>query len=210
MYIRCGECGKVSEAKEVASFARYECKNCGKTNEILNVTVKEWLGFNYRKYLQAIIDVINKDTFENLAAETPEDIKLGYLSSKQIDSLKEVFKDGFEKGSTISEIRENIRNEVKVKDLILDKETGRFIPKEFREISITRTETTRLANEGSREHYKDGGVQQYRWVATLSERICLICEDLNGQIFDINAEEAPPAHSLCRCTIIPITELDRF
>ena len=75
-------------------------------------------------------------------------------------------------------------------------------------IAIARTETTRLANRGVIEHYKDQGVKEVVWVASLGDRTCEICWDLNGRTFPIGEAPVPGdyPHIYCRCTLVNIEE----
>lgn len=168
-----------------------------------NITVGEWLGFNYNKYLESINKVIVKDPFTNLKGTNAADIARGKLSTPQINRLKKVFVNNFKNGGTIRDISKDIRADVKIKDLKVYNTNGdlvQIIPKEVRSVNIARTETTRLANEGARENYKDGGIKQIAWIAAMSDRTCDTCTGLNGKILDINTNKLPPAHALCRCT----------
>lgn len=207
MKLRCGECKRTGEAEEIVSLARYKCQFCEAVNEVLDITIKSWVGFNFSQYLEAIKRTIGKDEFVQLAAVTENDIARGMLSPNQVGELRNVLKDNFDKGSTIREITDDMVNKVKVTDLQLETRT---VPAAARAINIARSETVRVSNEGSRVHYKEGGVLRYRWVSTMSDRTCIICENLNGQIFDVNDTTIPPAHSMCRCTIIPITLLEEL
>jgi SPP1 gp7 family putative phage head morphogenesis protein len=82
--------------------------------------------------------------------------------------------------------------------------------------NIARTETMRASNEGQLEAWdqavEDGlltGEEQVEWITTPDDRLCDICEPMDGQTtglgdtFDVDGEEmdGPPAHPRCRCTI---------
>lgn len=178
--------------------------------------IKEWLGFNYKEFLGEIKKVVKGDKFEMLAAGTRIEEVAGKFTPKQVDKLKLVLDEGFTKGQGIKEISKAIDNRVSPKDL-LKMEGGRIITKDGRNvivkagnqrsIMIARTETTRMANEGAIRHFKEGGVKQIRWVASFGPRTCPECEDLNGQIFSIEDHPDIPLHAMCRCTVVPVTEL---
>lgn len=178
----------------------------------------EWLGFNFQKYLRSIKNVIDKDPFSFLAATTQEELEAGLFDEGQVRKMKKVLKSGFEKGDSMNTIASNIGKEVRPGDRFQTKDGKIVLSSEGtailqvteanRTMLIARSETTRLANLGSQKEYKDGGVEEYRWVATLSDRTCPVCNELNGEIFPINNGKLPPAHQMCRCTITPITELE--
>lgn len=53
--------------------------------------------------------------------------------------------------------------------------------------------------------FRRAGVEQVVWVTQADERVCEECEDLNGQIFDIDAVPPPP-HWNCRCELHPVID----
>jgi SPP1 gp7 family putative phage head morphogenesis protein len=211
MKIACGFCKKQTTAKEVVAMARYKCNTCGNVNEILNISITEWVGFNYKEYLKEVLEFIDKDTFENLLGKDLEEIKAGRFSEKQVNRLKSVLKDNLKKGKSMRDIAEDINEIVRPKDLEVRNKEGqvtRIIPGDARAINIARTETVRVSNEGAAERYRLGEIQEYGWVASMSDRTCPICEELNGQIFPMSSSTKPPAHNMCRCTIVPIVKLE--
>lgn len=180
--------------------------------EANDYTLQEWIGFNYQRYTDQILQFIDNDPYALLAALNEDEIALGRLSSSQIESLKQVLKEGFQNGMSIRDITRQVKREVNPGNLIIvDAENNirRIISEKIRPLLITRTETIRAANAGAALLYEKNGIKQYSWVAALSNRTCPTCEELNGKIFDMNDTTKPPAHAMCRCTITPITELSR-
>jgi len=181
--------------------------------------LREWLGFNYRKFVSTIQQVLQDDPFDVVRAQTVEELAGGRLDEIQVENLRKALKSGFKNGHSINKIADRIREEVRPGDAFAMKE-GKIIlnadgnPRlalsaAQRPIVLARTETTRIANLGSVTDYKESQVEKYRWVAALSDRTCPECEGLNGRIFDVNEAPAlPPAHVMCRCTIVPVTDLD--
>lgn len=177
----------------------------------------EWLGFNYRQFIEHIKNFIDKDEFKNLKAENATERMAGYLSQKQIVRLKEVLKDGFKEGKSIRKISREISEKVKVPDLLKIKdnqlEKDEFgnpiisLGKDARSIMIARTETTRTAAEGSLSNYKEGGVKKVRFLSSTGPRTCEICEGMNGEIYEENeASGVIPVHADCRCAWLPVIE----
>lgn len=178
--------------------------------EEVDYTIKEWInlkeiaGFNYTDYLIEILQVLKNDPFVDLKALTKKDIANGLLSEEDVEKLRLVLKDGFTNNQTIKEIESNIISKVQIKDRILD---DKVILATTRAISITRTETVRLANEGLLNLYRKNNIEKVRFLASISARTCPTCEELNGQVFNINDSEGMiPVHAMCRCTWISITE----
>jgi len=194
-----------------------DCPYCSDIKEGEYNDIEEWLGFNYKNYLAEILVAIKGETFEDLKAKNKIEEEAGKFNKKQLTALKEVLDDGFSKGSNIREISKDIDKKVKPKDL-LKMSAGNIVlgaggiavvlrGKENRGISIARSEITRVANKGAIEHYKKGGVNHFRWVASWGPRTCPDCEGLDGQIFtDIDLPPLP-FHSMCRCTTIPVSEV---
>lgn len=203
--IKCGKCGYTGPALEHSELSRYECMKCGKVNEILNVPLKEWLGFDFNKYLPFIIEAISEYDFKELFGKTKAEVARGKLNTNQITKLKKVLSNSFEGSSSIRDIVKQLEANVKVGDLTM--ENGRIIPARARNVMIARTESTRMANIGSEKFYGSAGIQKYSWVATYGERTCATCDGLNGTTYELGNGPKPPAHSLCRCSIVPEVKL---
>lgn len=179
--------------------------------------LKEWLGFNYSKYLSEIKKFIRKDGFELARGKTEEEFSAGKLNPQQIDKLKESLEDGFSKGKSVNEMAKDIKENVGLNDLYkiedgnlkLDKEGNKILQmsKEHRPIIFARSESTRVAAEGAKEHYKQGGIEKYTWISSIGARTCPECEALNGMIFAVTEEIMPPQHTFCRCSIGPVVKL---
>jgi SPP1 gp7 family putative phage head morphogenesis protein len=53
--------------------------------------------------------------------------------------------------------------------------------------------------------YEDTGVKKVQWVAEDDYKTCSVCNDLDGEIFDL--DDAPDKqHYNCRCYLIPVKE----
>jgi len=182
-----------------------------------NMRVEEWIGFSYQKFKQNIKNVVNNDKFELLRGYTRTELKAGMLNNEEVDRMRNVFYEAFDKDYTIRDIKKELnrviefRDRLRMKDnkLVIDKEGNPIISVAAKEraIMIARTETIRLSGLGAVENYKIGGIEKVRWNAAISDRTCPFCMDLNGQIFPINNIPQHPAHVFCRCFVdyqIPI------
>ena len=71
---------------------------------------------------------------------------------------------------------------------------------------LIRTETTYACNQAEHAAYKELGIDEYEYVATLEEKTCKVCQKLDGKIFETSQAQAgknlPPLHPQCRCTTI--------
>lgn len=231
MKLKCGNCKK--EGKIIEYNELYRCEFCNslnykpRANQSLNdfndkkvsdtigdmtikefVNIKEIYGFNYIDYLIKILEVLKTDKFADLKAITEKDINDGLLPESEINKLRLVLKNGFKNNKTINQIEKEIKENITLRDRIT--ESGVVIGKESRPNMIARTETVRLANEGLKELYKVNNITKVRWLAALSDRTCPLCENLNGQVFEISnlnvGVNQPPLHTSCRCSLVSVVE----
>jgi len=97
--------------------------------------------------------------------------------------------------------------------------------------AIVRTETTKVSNQSSKLAYVQSKViKEIKWFTALDERVSDLCQSLHGKTvwveenffnqgdtytypngdkestvkFDYDNVESPPAHTNCRCTLIPV------
>lgn len=81
-------------------------------------------------------------------------------------------------------------------------------------VRLVRTEYNYVMNEATKDGYKECGINKYQVLATLDERTCQDCGQLDLKLFDIGKEmigvNYPPFHPNCRCTTIPYFEPDEF
>ena len=133
-------------------------------------TLKEWLGFNYKEYVNYILEFVSEYGFDELRANNQIDKELGKLSTMQIERLRSTLRSGFINGESMRRIAEKIETEVKpgISYRIKDKEKVQVLDNQSRSVIIARTETVRAASEGALKHYKDGDIKKVRWVAALS------------------------------------------
>lgn len=71
---------------------------------------------------------------------------------------------------------------------------------------LVRTETAHIHAESDRAAYKEAGVEQYEFMATLEVRTCDVCGSLDGKHFKVSEAKVgvnyPPIHPNCRCTTV--------
>jgi len=177
--------------------------------ETSKMTIKEWCdlqeidGFNYSDYLVRILRRLKIDKFEQLAALTEQQLADGLLDKRDINKLRIILKNGFKKNRTMNEIETEIKTNINLKDRLKDGKVT--LVASARPNTIARTEVTRIANLGLLDTYKDNGIEQVRFLASLSERTCPQCEALNGQVFEINeSQKIIPVHGNCRCTWLSV------
>jgi SPP1 gp7 family putative phage head morphogenesis protein len=60
-----------------------------------------------------------------------------------------------------------------------------------------------LEDEIAKTVFKDLGVKKVKWIAEDDHKTCSVCNELDGQIFNLN--DAPPKqHYQCRCWLTPV------
>lgn len=189
------------------------------TFENKDYTIREWLSFNYAEYLDDIESYINSPSYEKYLVDTFRgaskiEISRGMLSGAQLERLKKTLAFDLRKDKSLNEIAKDIKANVKLKDLVLpqiaDKE-GNVIKRavnmkaDFRAANIARSEVTKVSNEGALLNFASKGIEKYMWVATISDRTCPECADLDGKVFEIGNGPVPYLHAGCKCAVIPLT-----
>lgn len=72
--------------------------------------------------------------------------------------------------------------------------------------TLVRTEASRIYNKAAAEGFKQAGVKQVEYDASLEA--CPICKQHDGYLFEFGQEPQLPAHPRCRCFYVPIIEID--
>ncbi len=134
-------------------------------------------------------DLVNQRVLETVGAY--KNVWWNELSTKTQDNLR-------------TAIATNIETGGRHRDLVKSLE-GTF--GKVRAEMIASTETTRLYTEGNRTAYAMSGIEQVEFQTVNDSAVDPKCDELNGRVFGLNAEEAvPPIHVRCRCWLAPITE----
>lgn len=72
---------------------------------------------------------------------------------------------------------------------------------------LVATEMGHIAEQATYDFYKDEGLEEYEYLATLETRTCDICRVLDGKLFKVSEAKQgvnyPLIHPYCRCTTIP-------
>lgn len=75
--------------------------------------------------------------------------------------------------------------------------------------NIVRTELAHIQTQAARQRYEDAGIKEVQVWADKDERQCKVCGKLHKQKFSIYEQMPIPAHPRCRCTIIPVVEVEK-
>lgn len=127
-------------------------------------------------------------------------------TQKVADALKEEFMIGALTGKTEKEMTDSIHEQ--------------FLSGRNKARRLVRTESSYIHNEAHFQAYKDYGIEEYRFVATLDLRTSQICRERDGSVYRVNDKKigvnAPPMHPWCRSTTImnlddeTMHDLERF
>ena len=75
---------------------------------------------------------------------------------------------------------------------------------------LVRTETNYVSDEINALAYKDAGVEEYQFLATLDLRTSEICREHDGKIYKVKdrvvGENFPPLHPWCRSTTVSVID----
>ena len=90
---------------------------------------------------------------------------------------------------------------------------GRWIPAKRRAEMIARTEMIRAHHLANVQEYRNWGVLDIHvmaeWVSARDGRVCDVCASMDGQKFTLDEVEGMiPAHTNCRCMILPYEKGD--
>lgn len=157
-------------------------------------------------------DKVSITRFVEMAAKR---LARGY-NDTTADLLKKALNEGIAAGDGFDKLAERVRDVYAYSD-------------EVRAAAVARTESFYVANEASREAYRQSGVvETVRWYTAEDERTCPFCGPLHGKIIkvtetffnkgdtvngsdgstmvtDYRSIDVPPLHPNCRCFIRPET-----
>lgn len=74
--------------------------------------------------------------------------------------------------------------------------------------NLVRTELAHIQTQAARDRYAAAGVKEVQVWADKDERQCSVCGKLHKQKFPVGGAMPIPAHPRCRCTIIPVIEVE--
>lgn len=127
--------------------------------------------------------------------------------------LAKTLNTGIDEGEDLTQLTERVRQVYDYSDRV-------------RAEAVAKTEAFYIANEGSREAYRQSGVvKSMRWYTAEDERVCPWCGPIHGRVIGVNevfykkgetleaegktlkldyrAIDVPPLHTSCRCFIRP-------
>lgn len=110
-------------------------------------------------------------------------------------TLKDTLTKGFIRGDSIDTMTKRLLERVEV-----SKSHAKM---------LIRTESARVCEEATKDAYKECGIEQYIYLATLDRKTSLICQELDMKSFPLKdakiGENYPPMHPNCRSTTMADT-----
>ena len=117
-------------------------------------------------------------------------------ANKLGNTLKDTLTKGFIRGDSIDTMTKRLLERVDV-----SKSHAR---------TLIRTESARVCEEATKDAYKECGIEQYIYLATLDRKTSLICQELDMKSFPLKdakiGENYPPMHPNCRSTTMADTK----
>jgi SPP1 gp7 family putative phage head morphogenesis protein len=170
---------------------------------------------------------IYKDSYYRSVYELQKGTGVGssfaQLDDRQIDKVlaKSWAPDGSNFSARIWKDRDKLVNELQTiltQDLIRGEPAEKVIADFAERMNVSkhaaarliRTEAAFFSGQSRLDAYREMGVEQYKFVATLDRRTSEICRHMDGKVFQISdatpGVNYPPLHVFCRSTTIPYYE----
>lgn len=148
-----------------------------------------------------------------------------HISSKQIDKVISSKWSGKNYSERIWSNTRDLAQDLK-EELLINLVTGRterevsdILANKFAQGASTarrlvRTESCYLSNQMEMQSYKECGIEQYRYLATLDLRTSKVCQELDGKLFLVSEQQpgknCPPMHPWCRSTTVAYISDEAF
>lgn len=164
------------------------------------------------------------DSYLHAAFEIQKEVGVGWdvagLNTKAIERIitKPWTTDGKNFSTRIWESKDKLINEVSrmmtqnlmtggtVRDLV-DKLSAKMDVSKTQAARLLYTESAYFQTQAQGESFKDLGVKQYIYIATLDDRTSDVCREMDGQVFKMEDFQpgvtAPPLHPWCRSATAP-------
>ena len=171
-------------------------------------------------YVQLTGEAYNRTMFD-----IQRGIGFGFPFSKMpVSRINEILKNNWSGQHFSARIwgRAEDINQTLKEELLTQFMTGRSYRKTAAEISdrmavgafearrLVRTESTYIANSAELESYKECGIEQFRFLATLDMRTSDLCASMDGKVFPVEegvpGTNVPPLHPWCRSTTVAVID----
>jgi SPP1 gp7 family putative phage head morphogenesis protein len=144
------------------------------------------LGFNFARIPVGDIEAILLNPWSGEHFSSRVWSNTDYLA----DQLSDVVTSGFMSGIGSAKMAQKLAEIM---------QTGLFVASR-----LIRTETTYMSNAGEMAAYKEAGVDQYQFMATLDSKTSKVCREHDLKIYNVSeaqpGKNMPPLHPWCRST----------
>jgi len=205
---------EVSKAKRVALLKALDKEILKEAKKLSNLDIKittdiliDTYSDSYYKTLYTLdkgvkinanFALLNKKAIEKVVTKEFE----GELFSDRIwknkvlltQRLKKNIENGVIEGKSVDKLARDIKNT--------------FGTSAYESKRLINTELARVVSEASDEAYKESNVvKRVMYNATLDDSTSEICEELDGNEYDVDSNYPnPPQHPNCRCCLIPVID----
>ena len=119
------------------------------------------------------------------------------------DGIKRTIFSGVATGKSAKDIVREMGLVIEDKEAFRHAGTKVFSKAQYRMETIARTEVLRAHNQGRIKFHQQVGVTKLEWMTMEDERMCPVCGDLDGKVFDTDHFPNQPNHPNCRCSSLP-------
>ena len=187
----------------------------------IDIEIKKVAEIEKQLTTERYVDTINETYYRNIFNVQQN---IGYaFSFNQVDTktikllLNENWMDNANFSQRIWQNSEKLGNYLRM-NLTAAAMSGKSINKIVQELAdymnvgiynatrLVRTEVNHFANEAEMLAYEELDIEKYRFIATLDNRTCEHCAELDGKVFNVKdrkpGKNCPPIHSNDRCTTV--------
>ena len=171
---------------------------CGDVHSLSSYEIDKQLGFS-AGYDSLPSQKINQLVNERWLGENYSD-RIWKDKGKLIDDINNIFLQGIARGQNPS---------------VMAKEISKKYGTSFYNAErLCITESAHITESATMETYRQHGVDEIEFVATLDEHTCPICGELDGKHYPrkeaVTGGNYPPVHPNCRCTTVAYFEPDEI
>lgn len=174
-----------------------------------NEQFRELLGENFAEgYYRTIFDIQSRYGYSSMFAAVNSDIvenaltypwsganfsdRLWKHKGELLNTLRETLTSGLIRGDSVQNVAKRLAERLKAS--------------QYNARRLIRTESSHIHNTAELEAYKACGFEEYEFMASLGERACEVCGDMDGRRIKLADKKFgvnfPPLHPNCRCTTI--------
>jgi len=134
-------------------------------------------------------------------------VLLGDVHRELEDGIKRTILSGIVTGKGTDDIVRDLGRVIENKESFRHAGSKVFTKAQYRMEMIARTEILRAHNQGRVKFYRQVGFNKLQWLTMDDERMCPVCGELDGKTFDVDHFPSIPAHSNCRCCVLPVERM---